>query len=205
MNELIKRIITSVILIIILIFSFYNNAILILSLLLIFFQIYYEFLLIFRKIFHNRNKLILYSILFCILICLSILIFKIWLIIDSENSAEKIFLLFIISISICSDIGGYTFGKLFKGKKISKRGHGLFKKTHDDLILTDLSQKYRSRWKFPTKYFANSNNLFLNRMKWENKEESTTRYRGFGQEFILDVEKNPKVIDWAENLILKHG
>ena len=120
MNELIKRIITSVILIIILIFSFYNNAILILSLLLIFFQIYYEFLLIFRKIFHNRNKLILYSILFCILICLSILIFKIWLIIDSENTAKKIFLLFIISISICSDIGGYTFGKIFKGKKISK-------------------------------------------------------------------------------------
>lgn len=92
-----------------------------------------------------------------------------------------------------------------KGKKISKRGHGLFKKTHDDLILTDLTQKYRSRWKFPKKYFANSNNLFLNRMKWENKKESTTCYRGFGQEFILDVEKNPKVIDWAENLILKHG
>ena len=42
-------------------------------------------------------------------------------------------------------------------------------------------------------------------MKWENKKESTTCYRGFGQEFILDVEKNPKVIDWAENLILKHG
>ena len=91
MNELIKRIITSVILIIILIFSFYNNAILILSLLLIFFQIYYEFLLIFRKIFHNRNKFILYSILFCILICLSILIFKIWLIIDSENTQKKYF------------------------------------------------------------------------------------------------------------------
>ena len=29
-------------------------------------------------------------------------------------------------------------------------------------------------------------------VKWEYKEESTVFYRGFGQEFILDIEKNPK-------------
>ena len=105
MNELIKRIITSVILIIILIFSFYNNAILILSLLLIFFQIYYEFLLIFRKIFHNKNKLILYSILFCILICLSILIFKIFKVKKiSKISPNKTY---------SGMIGSYIFSLLF--------------------------------------------------------------------------------------------
>ena len=38
-------------------------------------------------------------------------------------------------------------------------------------------------------------------MKWENEQESTVFYRGFGQEFILDIEKNPNVKKWAINLI----
>ena len=42
-------------------------------------------------------------------------------------------------------------------------------------------------------------------MKWENEEDSTVFYRGFGQEFILDIEKNPNVKKWAINLIKKHG
>ena len=46
---------------------------------------------------------------------------------------------------------------------------------------------------------------FFNRMKWENEEKSTVFYRGFGQEFILDIEKNPNVKKWAINLIKKHG
>lgn len=91
-----------------------------------------------------------------------------------------------------------------KEKKVFYRGHGLFKKTHQDLILTE-ENKTRSRWKLPSKYFENSKDLFLNRMKWENKEESTVFYKGFGQEFILDVEKNPMVIKWAIKLIKKHG
>ena len=89
-------------------------------------------------------------------------------------------------------------------RKIFDRGHGLFKRTHDDLILTEKS-KTRSRWKLPSKYFKDSKDLFLNRMKWENEEESTVFYRGFGQEFILDIEKNPNVKKWAINLIKKHG
>ena len=89
-------------------------------------------------------------------------------------------------------------------KNLFKRGHGLFKKTHKDLILTE-ANKTRSRWKLPSKYFLNTHELFLNRMKWENEKESTIFYKGFGQEFILDVEKNPNVIKWAVNLIKKHG
>ena len=90
------------------------------------------------------------------------------------------------------------------GLEIFDRGHGLFKLTHDDLILTG-ENKTRSRWKLPSKYFKDSEDLFLNRIKWENKEESTIFYRGFGQEFILDIGKNPKVKQWAINLIKKHG
>ncbi len=91
-----------------------------------------------------------------------------------------------------------------KEKKVFNKGYGLFKKTHKDLILTDVN-KTRSRWKLPKKYFERSENLFLNRMKWESKKECTIFYRGFGQEFIFDVEKNPNVLKWAINLIKKHG
>ena len=89
-------------------------------------------------------------------------------------------------------------------RKINKRGHGLFKCTHDELILTE-KNKTRSRWKLSSKYFKDSKDLFLNRMKWENEKDSTVFYRGFGQEFILDIEKNPNVKKWAISLIKKHG
>ena len=84
------------------------------------------------------------------------------------------------------------------------KGHGLFKKTHNDLILTE-AYKTRSRWKLPSRYFSNTEGLFLNRMRWENEKESKIFYKGFGQEFILDIEKNPSVMTWAVNLIKKHG
>ena len=42
-------------------------------------------------------------------------------------------------------------------------------------------------------------------MKWENEKECTIFYKGFGQEFILDIEKNPNVMKWAIKLIKKHG
>ena len=110
----------------------------------------------------------------------------------------------------CAGGVGYFSGVVFSltntrsEKKVFGRGHGLFKKTHDDLILTE-ANKTRSRWKLPSKYFLNTKGLFLNRMKWENEKESTIFYKGFGQEFILDIEKNPKVKKWAINLIQKHG
>ena len=89
-------------------------------------------------------------------------------------------------------------------REIFERGHGMFKFTHEDLILTE-KNKTRSRWKLPSMYFKDSKDLFLNRMKWENEEEYKVFYKGFGQEFILDIEKNPNVKKWAINLIKKHG
>ena len=46
---------------------------------------------------------------------LSILFF-----IDFDQYNNKNYLLFLISISISTDIGGYLFGKYFKGKKLTK-------------------------------------------------------------------------------------
>ena len=90
------------------------------------------------------------------------------------------------------------------GKKFKAKGHGLFKQTHQKLILTEQNRS-RSRWKLPQQFFKKSKNIFLNRMKCENKKECTIFYRGFGQEFILDVEKNPHVIKWASSLIKHYG
>lgn len=110
------------------------------------------------------------------------------------------------------DISKYSNNTIYIGKKnleinkkkIFHKGYGLFKKTHKDLILTE-KNKPRSRWKLPSIYFKDSKDLFLNRMKWDNEDEHTIFYKGFGQEFILDVEKNPDVIKWATHLIKKHG
>jgi len=42
-------------------------------------------------------------------------------------------------------------------------------------------------------------------MKWQNKNACTIFYKGFGQEFILDVETNSSVKKWALGIIKKHG
>ncbi len=90
------------------------------------------------------------------------------------------------------------------GQKFKAKGHGLFKQTHQKLVLTE-ENRSRSRWKLPSRYFKNSDSLFLNRMKWQNKNACTIFYKGFGQEFILDVETNPSVKKWALGIIKKHG
>ena len=89
-------------------------------------------------------------------------------------------------------------------KTLPSKGHGLFKHTHKDLILTE-QDKTRSRWKLPDEYFLNSKKLFLNRLKWEDEENCRIFYKGFGQEFILNAEENPRIIDWATHLIKKYG
>ena len=54
------------------------------------------------------------------LIFITSLICHIGLTLYFDNLFNKIFLLLTISITISSDIGGFIFGKIFKGKKISK-------------------------------------------------------------------------------------
>ena len=54
------------------------------------------------------------------MIYLTFLVSIIFNILTLETIENKIFLLMIISICIFSDIGGYVFGKLFGGKKLTK-------------------------------------------------------------------------------------
>lgn len=120
MSNLIKRFITAILLICIILIAFNNINILFLCTIFIFFQTYYENYLILNKIILKKNKVTLYLLLLASLfyICLfTFIILEVFLI----NSVEqKIIFYFIITICICTDIGGYLFGKTFKGRKLTK-------------------------------------------------------------------------------------
>lgn len=119
MTEFAKRFYTSIFLIIALMLSIFNQIILTSFLILCFFQMFFEFYYMLKKILFNKKKL-LFLISFIILLLLSYISLYVWLsFLDSQND-DQIYLLFIIIVAISSDIGGYLFGKTFKGKKISK-------------------------------------------------------------------------------------
>ena len=129
MNELNKRILTSLFLIFILYLSITNIYLLTLFLILIFFETLFEFYKIQKKIIKN-NLYSYLSILMLIIIIFNIL-FQIWIIIFNDDLIGKLHLTFIISICILTDIGGYIFGKIFKGKKLTKISP---KKTYSGMI-----------------------------------------------------------------------
>lgn len=88
---------------------------------------------------------------------------------------------------------------------VSKKNFGLFKKFSNDLVLTAPGYS-KSMWQFPKKYFgsvANKNgNIFLNRLKWKDKNNLLVDTNiGPGQEFILDAKNSPRISFWAKSLI----
>ena len=118
MRELHKRIITSISLIIILYLSFVNILILSTVLFAIVFLLFNEFYNIIKRILINRKN---YQLTFLFLVLLYLIYFSvdIWLLLKTDSYNSKNILLFILIICISTDIGGYAFGKIFKGKKLS--------------------------------------------------------------------------------------
>jgi phosphatidate cytidylyltransferase len=118
MTELQKRIITSISLIIILYLSFVNILILSIVLLATVFLLFNEFYNIIKKILINRKN---YQLTFLFLILLYLIYFSldIWFLLNTDSYNNKNLLFFIIIICISTDIGGYAFGKIFKGKKLT--------------------------------------------------------------------------------------
>ena len=128
-QNLLKRLITSIVLLSLLIFiSFSHQYIFILSILLIGLIICLEANKLFSRLLINKyskkttqiNKLkikviMLNMITFCY-------IFFIFCNLSYEiyNSESQIFFLYLISICFFTDIGGYVFGKIIGGKKLSK-------------------------------------------------------------------------------------
>ena len=115
------RIITSIVLIILLIIMLKYSVVLISALLLIFVVSWIEFNNILEKIYiKNKNSILKNLSKFLIFIYL-LLFMKV--IVDEfiQNQPNVSWnLIFIISICILSDVGGYIFGKFFRGKKLTK-------------------------------------------------------------------------------------
>ena len=116
--ELKKRIITSIILITLLFFMHFYTYILIISLIVITLITWIEFYGLLAKIFYKNKllKFIFKSISLTYLLSLFLCI----LYVVSSKPELKIFFVYSILVSIASDIGGLIFGKLFKGKKLTK-------------------------------------------------------------------------------------
>lgn len=129
MSELIKRILTSIILLFFFVLSMYSISILTFFLIFCFYQMFYETFYILKKNIKINIKLFILSII--VLIYFFFLINFIWLSLSEENNQNKLILFFVITITISSDIGGYVFGKLFKGKKLTKLSP---KKTYSGML-----------------------------------------------------------------------
>ena len=117
MAELNKRIITSFFLLFSLYLSIINSYILTLILLIVYLQTFYEIFSI-LKIFIKKDSI--YILVFCSNIYIFSLILYIWTILSFNFDEERRYLFIYITISISSDIGGYIFGNIFKGKKLTK-------------------------------------------------------------------------------------
>ena len=119
MNNLSKRIITSLIILLILYFSLLNFIFFSICLICLNFLILIEFNYLYRKIFKNKNINYFFSFLFTFIyiIFFSSIIWK-YLFSNFENSIYLI--IFLITICSSTDIGGFLFGKLIGGKKLTK-------------------------------------------------------------------------------------
>ena len=117
-----KRILTSLLLIILLIGMFYYTYIMIVSLIIIAIISWIEFYALISKILKKnilKDKLFKFIYKTLSLFYLSGLVYLI-LIIESDYTNLKIFLLYSVLVAIMSDIGGLVCGKIFKGKKLTK-------------------------------------------------------------------------------------
>ena len=118
MSNLYKRILTSIPLLILLICTIYNNLILVFSLYIISAILIYEFSNILIKIFkRNKKNFFIFLNLFILYICL--FTSQIYFFLSGEFENNQNVFLFILSICIFTDVGGYIFGKIFKGKKLT--------------------------------------------------------------------------------------
>ena len=119
MIELQKRLLTSLLLLIMIFFSLKNSIVLFLVFLVINYFSLIEFNNLFKNIFKKKNQLYFISSLASV-IYISIFSLIIWdFLIPFNNKNISIFILLIL-ICISTDIGGFIFGKLVGGKKLTQ-------------------------------------------------------------------------------------
>ena len=121
-SNLKKRIITSIFLISLLVGMFFYTYIMIISLIIIAIISWIEFYALISKIIKKNtfeDKFFRFFYKTLSLFYLSGLVYLI-LIIESEYFNLKIYLLYSVLVAISTDVGGLVFGKIFKGKKLTK-------------------------------------------------------------------------------------
>ena len=121
-SNLKKRILTSVVLISLLICMFFYSYVMIVSLIVIAIISWIEFYALIAKIFKKKilkDRFFRFFYKTLSLFYLSGLFFLI-VAIESKYSNLKIYLLYSVLVAILSDIGGLIFGKILKGKKLTK-------------------------------------------------------------------------------------
>ena len=111
-----KRLITSIILIILILIIFNSLYFMISSLLILGVLSILEFLSLSQKIYKNKIYNLLSNI--CFIIFVSILFLSFFILYNFQQS--KFILLVLLAGCVASDIGGYVFGKIFKGPKLTK-------------------------------------------------------------------------------------
>ena len=118
MQNLSKRFYTSIFLLIIIYISIISKLFLFLLLIVISYFVLTEIFKILNKVFKDNKKTVF--VLYLIpLLYLSIFLPQLYFFIISEYNNQLIFL-YLLSICIATDIGGYVFGKFFRGKKLTK-------------------------------------------------------------------------------------
>ena len=112
MNNLIIRIFTSLALLLLLAIGLFNDIAKFFLLLIVAVISFMEFKTLLEKIFQKNSikKNLLNTIFVCYLVLFIFIL----------NNTYKVDLLIILSVCIFSDIGGYVFGKLIGGKKLTK-------------------------------------------------------------------------------------
>ena len=120
-NDLKKRLITSIPLIFLLVLSFKYSYILIISLIILSLISWIEFQKLISKIFNeinNKSKSLIVFINTLALIYLVIFSAVVFLGISMDDF--KLCMFYLFSICIFSDVGGLLFGRIFKGRKLTK-------------------------------------------------------------------------------------
>ena len=118
MRELNKRIITSFFLLLIIFFSFMNLNFLFLCLFVVNFAVLDEFLNLFKKIY-KKKKIKNFTSLLLLVSYLTYFTLTIVFFLTESFDLRKYVLFFILLICIATDIGGYVFGKIIGGAKLT--------------------------------------------------------------------------------------
>ena len=121
-TELKKRIITSLMLLALLMLMYFYSFIMIISLIVISMICWVEFYALISKIIKKdsiKDKFFRFLYKSTSLLYFSLLIFFL-IYIETYHSNLNIYILYSLLVAIFSDIGGFVFGKTFKGKKLTK-------------------------------------------------------------------------------------